>query len=80
MKLLRVGEAGAERPAVMLQNGDIIDVSSEVGEIDGAWFEGGGIGRLAGVLAEGSDRFPIVDAGTRIGAPSRGPGTSSPSG
>ena len=74
MKLLRVGEAGAERPAVMLQDGTIIDVSSEVGEIDGAWLEGGGIGRLAGVLAEGSDRFPIVDAGTRIGAPVVRPG------
>jgi 2-keto-4-pentenoate hydratase/2-oxohepta-3-ene-1,7-dioic acid hydratase in catechol pathway len=74
MKLLRVGEAGAERPAVMLQDGTIIDVSSEVGEIDGAWLEGGGIGRLAGVLAEGSDRFPIVDAGTRTGAPVARPG------
>ena len=49
-------------------------MSSEVGEIDGAWLEGGGIGRLAGVLAEGSDRFPIVDGGTRIGAPIARPG------
>ena len=74
MKLLRVGEAGAERPAVMLQDGTIIDVSSEVGEIEGAWLEGGGVGRLAGVLAEGSDRFPRVDAGTRVGAPIVRPG------
>ena len=74
MKLLRVGEAGAERPAVMLENGTVIDVSSAVGEIDGAWLEGGGIGRLAGVLAEGSNRFPVVDAGTRIGPPITRPG------
>ena len=36
MKLLRVGEAGSERPAVTLDDGTIIDVSSAVGEIDGA--------------------------------------------
>ena len=74
MKLLRVGDAGAERPAVMLENGTVIDVSSAVGEIDGAWLEGGGIGRLAGVVAEGADRFPTVDAGTRIGPPMARPG------
>ena len=74
MKLLRVGEAGAERPAVRLDDGTIIDVSSAVGEIDGAWLEGGGVGRLAAVLAEGAERFPTVDAGTRIGAPVARPG------
>ena len=74
MKLLRVGEAGAERPAVMQDDGTIIDVSSAVGEIDGAWLEGGGVGRLAAVLAEGAGRFPIVDAGTRIGPPIARPG------
>ena len=74
MKLLRVGEAGAERPAVMLDDGTIIDVSSAVGEIDGAWLEGGGVARLAAQLADGSDGFPRVDAGTRIGAPVARPG------
>ena len=74
MKLLRVGEAGAERPAVRLDDGTVIDVSSAVGEIDGAWLEGGGAGRLAAVLAEGAERFPTVDAGTRIGAPVARPG------
>jgi len=74
MKLLRVGEAGAERPAVMLDDGTIIDVSGAVGEIDGAWLEGGGVARLATQLADGSDGFPRVDAGTRIGAPVARPG------
>ena len=74
MKLLRVGEAGAERPAVRLEDGRIIDVSSAVGEIDGAWLEGGGIARLAAVLAEGAERFPSVEPGVRIGAPVARPG------
>ena len=52
MKLLRVGEAGAERPAVMLDDGTIIDVSSAVGEIDGAWLESGGVERLAKIDAD----------------------------
>ena len=74
MKLLRVGEAGAERPAVRLEDGRIIDVSSAVGEIDGAWLEGGGIARLAAALAEGAERFPSVEPGVRIGAPVARPG------
>ena len=74
MKLLRVGEAGAERPAVMLDDGTVIDVSSAVGEIDGAWLESGGVDRLAKALANGADRFPRIDAGTRIGPPVARPG------
>ena len=74
MKLLRVGEAGDERPAVRLDDGSIIDVSSAVGEIDGAWLEGGGAERLAAALADGAERFPAVAAGTRIGPPVARPG------
>ena len=74
MKLLRVGEAGEERPAVRLDDGSIIDVSSAVGEIDGAWLEGGGAERLAAALADGAERFPAVAAGTRIGPPVARPG------
>ena len=74
MKLLRVGEAGAERPAVRLDDGSIIDVSGAVGEIDGGWLESGGIGRLAGELAQDAGRFPAVDPGTRIGPPVARPG------
>lgn len=74
MKLLRVGEAGAERPAARLDDGRIIDVSSAVGEIDGPWLDGGGIERLAAALADGGDRFPTVEPGTRVGAPVARPG------
>ena len=74
MKLLRVGEAGAEQPAAMLDDGTIIDVSSAVGEIDGAWLESGGVDRLAKALANGADRFPRVEPSTRIGPPVARPG------
>ena len=74
MKLLRVGEAGAERPAVKLDDGRIVDVSSVVGEIDGPWLDGGGIERLAAALADGGDGFPAVEPGTRVGAPVARPG------
>lgn len=72
MKLMRVGEAGAERPAARLEDGRIVDVSSVVGEVDGAWLEGGGIESLAARLAEGD--FPTVEPATRVGAPLARPG------
>ena len=74
MKLLRVGDAGAERPAVRLDNGRIVDVSSIVDEIDGAWLDGGGIDRLSARLAERAGGFPTVDPAARIGAPVARPG------
>ena len=74
MKLLRVGEADAERPAVRLDDGRIIDVSGAVDEIDGAWLEGGGVERLAAAMADGAERFPTVDPGTRVGPPVARPG------
>ena len=72
MKLMRVGEAGAERPAARLEDGRIVDVSRVVGEIDGAWLEGGGVESLAARLAEGG--FPTVEPATRVGTPLARPG------
>ena len=67
MKLLRVGEYGKEKPAVMLGDGRVVDVSSQVRDYDGAFFEGGGVEKLRGLL-KGS--LPAVDlTGKRIGAP-----------
>ena len=72
MKLMCVGEAGAERPAARLEDGRIVDVSRVVGEIDGAWLEGGGVESLAARLAEGG--FPTVEPATRVGTPLARPG------
>jgi 2-keto-4-pentenoate hydratase/2-oxohepta-3-ene-1,7-dioic acid hydratase in catechol pathway len=67
MKLLRIGDVGKEKPAVLLGDGKVVDVSAHVSTYDGAFFEGGGIARLKGLL---NDRLPTVEmGGRRIGAP-----------
>jgi len=67
MKLLRVGEVGEERPAVLLSDGRVLDVSSVVRDYDGTFFECGGLARLAGALQSGGREIDVQ--GLRIGAP-----------
>jgi 2-keto-4-pentenoate hydratase/2-oxohepta-3-ene-1,7-dioic acid hydratase in catechol pathway len=67
MKLLRVGESGKERPAVLLPDGRAVDVSAHVRDYDGAFFEGGGVEKMHALLGSG---LPVLDLkGRRIGAP-----------
>jgi 2-keto-4-pentenoate hydratase/2-oxohepta-3-ene-1,7-dioic acid hydratase in catechol pathway len=73
MRLLRVGPAGAERPAVLV-DGIARDASGHVTDYDGAFFGGGGIDRLRSIVDSSADSLPEVDAGTRIGSPVRRPG------
>jgi 2-keto-4-pentenoate hydratase/2-oxohepta-3-ene-1,7-dioic acid hydratase in catechol pathway len=73
MRLLRVGPAGAERPAVLI-DGTIRDVSAEVADYDGAFFAGGGLDRLRAFVAASGDSLPAVDDETRVGPPVRRPG------
>jgi 2-keto-4-pentenoate hydratase/2-oxohepta-3-ene-1,7-dioic acid hydratase in catechol pathway len=72
VKLLRVGPAGAERPAVLV-DGIVRDVSGEVGDFDGAFFAGGGLDRLRTIVAS-ADALPAVEEGVRIGPPISRPG------
>ncbi|MGD9536582.1 MAG: fumarylacetoacetate hydrolase family protein [Alphaproteobacteria bacterium] len=75
MKLMRVGEPGAEKPAVRLDDGKVIDVSSAVKAFDGAFLAGGGIDSLRQRVAKDAGAFPAVDtAKQRIGAPIARPG------
>jgi 2-keto-4-pentenoate hydratase/2-oxohepta-3-ene-1,7-dioic acid hydratase in catechol pathway len=68
MKLLRLGEAGREKPAVLLADGRVADVSGVVRDYDGAFFEHGGLDRLRDVIRRGD--LPTIDAaGKRVGAP-----------
>jgi 2-keto-4-pentenoate hydratase/2-oxohepta-3-ene-1,7-dioic acid hydratase in catechol pathway len=68
MKLLRIGEVGKEKPAVLLPDGRAADVSAFARDFDGAFFEGGGVERLQAVVRKGD--LPTVDlAGKRLGAP-----------
>jgi 2-keto-4-pentenoate hydratase/2-oxohepta-3-ene-1,7-dioic acid hydratase in catechol pathway len=67
MKLLRIGEPGKEKPAVLLADGKIVDVSAHVTDYNGAFFEGGGVEKLKGVI---KGTLPAIDInGKRIGAP-----------
>jgi len=67
MKLLRIGDFGKEKPAVMLGDGSVVDVSAHVTDYNGSFFESGGLEKLRGLL---KGKLPAIDlAGKRLGAP-----------
>jgi 2-keto-4-pentenoate hydratase/2-oxohepta-3-ene-1,7-dioic acid hydratase in catechol pathway len=70
MKLLRVGERGAERPAVLDDSGVARDVSGVTGDFGPAFFADGTLAEVAAALA--SDGLP--EARGRVGAPVARPG------
>jgi 2-keto-4-pentenoate hydratase/2-oxohepta-3-ene-1,7-dioic acid hydratase in catechol pathway len=70
VKLMRVGERGAESPAVLDGDGVMRDVSGLVGDFGPAFFAGGGIRRVAEAITSGC--LPSVRG--RIGAPIARPG------
>src|SRR5215469_4484227 len=70
MKLLRVGERGSERPAVLDGDGVARDLGEIVSDFGPAFFAGGGLDRVAAALADGG--LPPADG--RIGAPIARPG------
>ncbi|MBG0854967.1 fumarylacetoacetate hydrolase family protein [Streptomyces spinoverrucosus] len=69
MKLLRVGTAGAERPALLDAEGVLRDLSGLVPDIDGALLaDDAALGRIR--AAAGAGELPVLDgAGLRIGPP-----------
>ncbi|MFF8971508.1 fumarylacetoacetate hydrolase family protein [Streptomyces sp. NPDC014995] len=69
MKLLRVGTAGAERPALLEPDGTLRDLSGVVDDIDGALLaDDAALGRVRS--AADSGELPFLDpAGLRIGPP-----------
>ncbi|MHA6765381.1 fumarylacetoacetate hydrolase family protein [Streptacidiphilus sp. PAMC 29251] len=73
MKLLRVGPVGGERPALLTEDGRLLDLSSVTGDIDGAFLSSDGVGRARAALAAGT--LPELPADQpRIGAPVARPG------
>jgi 2-keto-4-pentenoate hydratase/2-oxohepta-3-ene-1,7-dioic acid hydratase in catechol pathway len=73
MKLLRVGPAGAETPAVLTDDGRLVDVSSVAPDFDRSFFERGGPALLATRLGIGD--LPVLDSrGLRSGSPVARPG------
>ncbi|MEV7608594.1 fumarylacetoacetate hydrolase family protein [Microbacterium sp. NPDC089320] len=69
MKLLRIGPAGAEKPAALVGDDHYLDLSDVVDDFDEAFFAGAGLDRIRPLVAERalSGGVPIGDA--RIGAP-----------
>ena len=79
MRLLRVGEAGKERPAVLIadddleEDGEALDVGDEVRDFDSVFFEEVGLAGLAKLVAEGRGRRISTET-QRIGPPIARPG------
>ncbi|MHB9851437.1 fumarylacetoacetate hydrolase family protein [Streptomyces krungchingensis] len=69
MKLLRVGTAGSERPALLDAEGTLRDLSGIVPDIDGALLsDDAALGRIRAAAAAGE--LPALDAaGLRVGPP-----------
>jgi 2-keto-4-pentenoate hydratase/2-oxohepta-3-ene-1,7-dioic acid hydratase in catechol pathway len=72
MRLLRIGEPGAERPAVE-RDGRWFDARSVTDDFDGRFFAEGGVARLRAALEDGGLPETARD-GVRIGAPVAAPG------
>jgi 2,4-diketo-3-deoxy-L-fuconate hydrolase len=65
MKLLRYGEAGAERPGMLDRDGNIRDLSDRVRDIDAHAIGPDGLAQLQALSL---DDLPVVPPGGRIGA------------
>ncbi|WP_431677091.1 fumarylacetoacetate hydrolase family protein [Kitasatospora sp. KL5] len=74
MKLLRVGPAGSERPAVLAGDGRLLDLSGLTADIDGRFLAGGGVAAVRAALAAGTPLPELDPQGLRIGAPVARPG------
>jgi 2-keto-4-pentenoate hydratase/2-oxohepta-3-ene-1,7-dioic acid hydratase in catechol pathway len=68
MKLLRFGEAGKEKPGVMIGN-DTLDVSSFGEDFGESFFETDGINRLTSWLESRKTNLPKVAKNVRVGSP-----------
>ncbi len=73
MQLMRLGPAGAERPAVRDDDGTVHDLAPLTPDIDGAFLASGGLRRVRAALQAGS-LAPLDSGETRIGAPIARPG------
>ena len=70
MKLLRVGTAGAERPALLDEEGILRDLSGVVEDIDGALFADASALARVRAAADATGELPVLDAdGLRTGPP-----------
>ena len=69
MQLIRFGEAGREKPGVLLKDGRRIDASGEFMEYDEAFFAMGGMESVAEWVVQGCPGGVEVDPLVRLGPP-----------
>ena len=70
MQLMRIGDQGAEKPIVRIDDGTYVDVSDVVGDFDGTFFAEGGTERLRPIVDERTAAGSLSRfAGERVGAP-----------
>ena len=61
MRLVRFGEAGRERPGVLIDGGEIVDISGAVADLDARFWGEGGVEFISRGLASGAlGRCPRV--------------------
>src|SRR5712692_4211036 len=68
MKLIRHGEAGKEKPGVLLNDGTRLDVSGFGSDYDEAFFRNGGLDALAAWLTTNASSAPRVSPAVRLGS------------
>ncbi len=66
MKLVRYGNAGQEKPGILDRDGNIRDLTGEIGDIDGQALAPDSLARLAALDVEGLRK---VDGAPRLGPP-----------
>ncbi|WP_020529192.1 fumarylacetoacetate hydrolase family protein [Flexithrix dorotheae] len=74
MKLIRFGDAGQEKPGLILENGKKIDVSGFGEDFTEEFLTNDGISRLSAWLKDNQDSCPEVGDEIRFGAPIYKPG------
>jgi 2,4-didehydro-3-deoxy-L-rhamnonate hydrolase len=68
MKLIRFGERGKEKPGLQLNDGTRIDAASFGSDYDEAFFESGGLARLASWLKSNESSAPRLSSSVRLGS------------
>lgn len=69
MKLIRFGNPEAEKPGIIDEQGNMLDVSKYIADYNEAFWNNGGIKLLQSIVEKHQTELPIVDKNTRIGAP-----------
>jgi 2,4-diketo-3-deoxy-L-fuconate hydrolase len=64
MKLMRVGDVGQEKPAILDNQGNIRDLSAHVADIDGSLFADGNVEKIAKLDLS---TLPVIDKNSRVG-------------